>query len=896
MSIRSTGMWSQGVLFFTGVLVACLLEPSSRAATPPHANRAVPHVDPRLELWPTLQKARGRSFTSGVPALIAFVAPPTAKALETLEQQGVRFSRRGDGSRRRVGRVYSARLAPGALEALRREPSVQSADLDRQILPLLRPLDRTVANIQATQVWNNTSTSGVDEDGAGVIIGSLDSGIDVFHPAFFRADGAIYSWIDVNNNGAFDPGVDGIDLNGDGQLGAKEQLTFFDGKAWDPTYSYNIVNSANNRYDAGFDYLYIDLDGDGHRSYGPSFGDATPTFGEPLFVADDVDGNGRLDVHEKVRALGTSKIRAVWFRGEVYRRGVNLSATPNEGYASSHGHGTSGILVGGQRGYMARVGIAPGADLVLAVDDSGVGEGLAWLVSDQHTDLVLHEYSQWMAMPLDGSTVVEQLMDEAASLGVPQVVPAGNLSGSGHTALLEIPAAQTRTLVFTAPSMSAPQGAVSSAVVSMHWRTSADALSVFLEDPAGKRAAASSANSGGEVWDNTTYLWSYRDDSSRGTARFDVVLQGTDGANAAPLRAGDWTLTLTNEGSRTMQLHAYIGDDVYGWGSGAVFAPGKPPASTVCWPSTADSAISVAAYAGRADEGFAHPSLPEPEGQLRAYSSRGIRVDGQRLLDIAAPDNPLVPANVFSIPEVGIEMGYGAYSVFGGTSGAGPHVAGAVALLLQHAPELGAEEVRARLHAGALVDSAVSAGPAEGWGAGKLRVYGAIHQRQAAPSTPPQVVILPPWAIYEQQPVEIAVQATDAEDAPASLELRWDADYDGHWDGAFAPVGALPMTFPEPGSYVLKVQVRDSSGLTGQALAHVDVLKTGAPPPPRPDAGSVSVEAGTRTDAGMPQLEVKGGCQLGGRVGGLPLVIIIFFGLGLCGRVRQRYTQRPKRH
>ncbi len=44
--------------------------------------------------------------------------------------------------------------------------------------------------------------------GKGVVIGDVDSGIDIFHPMFFFADGGSYNWINVAGDGVFTPGVD----------------------------------------------------------------------------------------------------------------------------------------------------------------------------------------------------------------------------------------------------------------------------------------------------------------------------------------------------------------------------------------------------------------------------------------------------------------------------------------------------------------------------------------------------------------------------------------------------------------------------------------------------------------------------------------------------------------
>ena len=96
------------------------------------------------------------------------------------------------------------------------------------------------------------------------------------------------------------------------------------------------------------DVAAADLDGDGQRQRGRAggFSDASPSLGEPFYLADDVNGNGRLDVGEKLVVLGSSKLAVVRVDGDVYRRGDNLVDAPIDEEVG-HGCGARGVIAGG---------------------------------------------------------------------------------------------------------------------------------------------------------------------------------------------------------------------------------------------------------------------------------------------------------------------------------------------------------------------------------------------------------------------------------------------------------------------------------------------------------------------------------------------------------------------
>jgi formylglycine-generating enzyme required for sulfatase activity len=74
-----------------------------------------------------------------------------------------------------------------------------------------------------------------------------------------------------------------------------------------------------------------------------------------------------------------------------------------------------------------------------------------------------------------------------------------------------------------------------------------------------------------------------------------------------------------------------------------------------------------------------------------------------------------------------------------------------------------------------------------------------------------------------------ATGCTDPEDPPESLVVRWDWEDDGGWDTAYQEVKTAGHTYPAAGSRTVRLEVKDTGGLTGSASRTVSV--TGAPVP-----------------------------------------------------------------
>jgi len=660
--------------------------------------------------------------------------------------------------------------------------------------------------------------------GKGVVVADLDSNAEVFHPQFFRGDAGYFDWIDVNGNGVLDPGVDAIDLDGDGVAGPDEIAVLLRQQ----TYSSwgGVVDARSSGFDPSIDWLYLDTNKNGRRDYGSAngFDDSVPAFGEPLFVPDDVNRNGRIDVGERLVRLGSSKFRKVYvdlnpyvkFK-HIFERGVDLSSHKNnfsetDLYGMDEAlHGTAVLsIIAGDVPLVGRrwVGIAPDVELVLGYEVSA-GSSLAWVL-DQLPDVVLYEMAGWTGTPLDGSDVMSSMLDESAVKdSVAHSCPVGNTGGSRKHAQLSVPAGAVRTL-----TVQVPNKGISYVDVSLNIR-GANAVTVRVRDPYGSWNDADKSG-GSSLSFSKGNMWITRQTTSRGTLFHEIILWTQD---YSPLPTGDWTIEITGNSTNAAYVNAYVMDEVSSWGVGAAFPAGVADDSrTIGVPAVADHCIAVGAHTG-------HPytsSQPwfnlgyESAGEVRGYSGRGPRIDGVQKPDIVAPDNPFAAA-----PYVPGENDYGAVRPFGGTSGAGPHVTGVTALLAEAGIRGNAATLAIRN--GAIRDTKTGSVPNYDYGWGRLSAAGAFGV-QASGSTPYLELTAIPAIARPGESVELVPVASDS--GGGSLELRWDDGYDGDWDTDYGPVVKRVVTKQGALDEAFKARVRNSSGRIAEAVVWISAIPT----------------------------------------------------------------------
>jgi subtilisin family serine protease len=583
------------------------------------------------------------------------------------------------------------------------------------------PLDIARTEVEADSVWHYHDPLGVPLTGKGMRIADFDTGVDIFHPAFFYADGDTVDWLDVDTSGDYTPGVDAVDINENDLPDADETLRFTDGwiRDYANIYGPDDVSNDDGVYQTYWDWLYADSDNNGDREYGPAAGftESDPTYGEPLFITLDDNDNGALDVGEKLVALGTSKFAASLNAGMVTRtRGVDLIHSDIDNY----GHGTpvAGVLAGGTPGLHRFTGVAPDAELLAGSfsAQAPISYFIPWARS-HGAHVMLHEWSVFIFTFLDGSSLDEELVT-AEHADIVQVVPSGNLTGGDKRA--RVPVASGGTMY---KFVNVPAYVVDRFYCTSVWLPGVPTdLEFHVRLPSGTEVELTDT----VLTTENYYIWHNKDVSPRGTHKLDLMVER--GSNSTV--SGGWRLKIVNNSAAAVVVYSNVADDISSWSGGTTFNTYVYDNVNVCLPATSDSAFVNGSYSTRGFESyFGVGGGTIPPGQLSAFSGRGRRIDLLELVDICAPGN----FDVFSTRSHQDALGHpvGSYQQFSGTSAAGPFAAAAAALVLQAHPDITPAQVERMLTGGALTDGFTGAVWNGKWGYGKLRILNALQVASA---------------------------------------------------------------------------------------------------------------------------------------------------------------------
>lgn len=545
--------------------------------------------------------------------------------------------------------------------------------------------------------------------GKGVVVGDVDSGIDIFHPMFFFADGGEFSWTDVNGDGFLTFGTDGIDLNNDNVISLNEILRYIEIK--DGTWGM-LPGSDPKKYNPEYDFVYIDANENKVRDFGPKngFRETDPSYGEQFLISIDENKNGKIEAGEKLNALKTSKVKAVRERdGTVKRRGVDLiNCEPD---SSGHGTGVAGLIIGGHYGVQKIHGIAPDAEIIIASVRYNYTPrfvtnfpDLFGFLRDEKVNILLIEDGEWMHEFMDGSSPEEEILNQMARDGVTIVGGAGNMT-TGNMVLIDT-LSPGRTYSYMADcSGSSENVKINNGVFfSFLWNSGDAKLSFTIESPDGKKSDELTDVSGAAKVGNYNVNYA-KEISPKGTNMFRFSCSRTDSG----LVKGKWKIKVNTTGSAV--IWGYVVDVTQSWSGSArwVNSPAITDESNVCFPSTADSCIAVAAY-------VVNFGWFDRVGDIANYSSRGYNITGKLGIDITGPGHSTITCEKDLY-----------YQVFSGTSSAAPHVVGAAALLLQYEPSLSHSQIKQIIRNSAVKDKFTGNVPNSVWGYGKLNIENALR-------------------------------------------------------------------------------------------------------------------------------------------------------------------------
>ncbi len=556
---------------------------------------------------------------------------------------------------------------------------------------------------------NFVDKNGNPVTGKGVVVGDIDSGIDIFSPFFFFADGGEFNWIDVDKDGKFTPGIDAVDLNNDGVQKGGSVLRYIEMK----NNTYNVLKMDKNNYNPDMDFLYVDANSNGKRDFGEKdgFSESDATYGEQLFIAIDANANGQLDPGEKIIALKTSKVRAVREKnGTIRRRGIDLIKTEPD--TIKHGTSVSGIVLGGHAGVQKMHGFAPDAELVMANIEYAYTPrfvrtfpDLLRFLKDEKVNILLFEDGEWMWEYMDGSTEEELLTNEIARSGITVIGGGGNLASGNMIIRDKLKKAQLTTYYFSSPATG--EGKKNDAsFVSFLWKGK-DKHPVFQVLTPDNTLSPELKDGSGFIHVGKYNIYYAREVSPRNTVMFKFQFSEKDSNTVE----GKWQVRVhAKDGD--VDLWGFIVDITQSWGGTTKWENKDKitPEGSVTFPCTADSCIAVGAYTVNFAWG------PEDKiGNLCNYSGRGLNISGKRGIDISAPGHSTFTVSTNN-----------SYTLFSGTSSAAPHVVGTVALLLSINPSLTHSQIRNILIQTATQDEFTGPVPNTNWGAGKLNPEGAI--------------------------------------------------------------------------------------------------------------------------------------------------------------------------
>jgi subtilisin family serine protease len=628
-----------------------------------------------------------------------------------------------------IGDVVLGEIAVGDLERLTAVDDVLSIQLERNVRP---DLHTSVPEIHADHVH----TGILQLTGRNVIVGVVDTGIDIYHHAFRRENGTtrLLNLLDLSIRNAIT--ITGNPTGGNFTLSWEPPAPAGGGPTPPPQTTANIpFNATAQQVLAALSALPAIKAGDLVVSGGP-----LP--GNPVVV--DFAGQYNRDKIAPLRAPSTALTGGASPKVEVERRreyteaGINAAlSTPGMPFDSvdREGHGTHvmGIAAGDGsqkpecHGTGYYVGVAPDADLIMVKTGFRSGDTLrgAKYIFERATALgrtaVVNISLGGELGAHDGTDAEEVALDAllTGTTGRVIVVSAGNdgnlfdhdhpengpWRGGGLHSRKTVNGSATMQFVI------AP-GDRSDDFFDL-WYEGPGRLNLQLTAPGGAQLAAPLAPNDPPVTSplaaHPLYIWSHLSASQNG--RHEIYIKLSPATTAGIVAPGTWRITLTETTGTPTDVDCWISLDKVDPHPRFINAD-QDRTRTVTLPGTANNVITVGSY---------NPAT----SVLADSSSRGptLNTPARRKPEICAPGEGIIAALTgVSKDRPCSDCCATFYIDKSGTSMAAPHVTGIVALLFQRNRALNFTQVRAQLEATCRPPDPITGPtlPNNEWGHGKV--------------------------------------------------------------------------------------------------------------------------------------------------------------------------------
>jgi minor extracellular serine protease Vpr len=400
-----------------------------------------------------------------------------------------------------------------------------------------------------------------------------------------------------------------------------------------------------------------------------------------------------------------------------------------------HGTHVAGTAVGNGRSLTKTyMGMAPEADIIVVkggdfgFPTSRIIDGLSYAQAKAIAlvkPIVVNMSLGGQLGPHDGTNDDELAVNSfSATAGRVVVIAAGNEGGDLIHRSGTISSTGSDSLFVTVPAYTPESGTNNDYVILDVWLNGNQEVTATVTSPNGvtwTRTNNQTARSP-TTTDGTIDLYNYV--AGQNSLR-NIVMQVSDAQGTAPA-SGTWKLTISNP-TVTANYDAWLG-----YATMNTTLVNGDNNKSVGMPGTSNSAITVGSYATKwgwpsSDGNNYSYGGSDRTSNISLFSGIGPTRDNRQKPDLVAPGQAVVATlSTSATPTSAYVVPGSKHVVSQGTSMATPHVAGAVALMLQANPALTAAQIKTLLTSTADSDVFTSTVPNNTWGYGKLDALEAV--------------------------------------------------------------------------------------------------------------------------------------------------------------------------